>query len=371
MKKLTLALLVTGAATVAFAADQADAKKAPAPAPAAKAVAAQKVAPAAKVDAKAAKPEAKDIWGFLPQTIAEVDGKKVPKEELIKFFTSTLPGGKMPPRLTQDMLKQMASRLVKTFIERKVLMEEAAKAGFKPSQALAEKNFRDNLKKLTKQQLEMVKSQLARSGMTIDKFIADNSAKKQVQDNAAIDAFVNDRLISKISVTDKEVTDYYNNNKAKFKVAGDPKDAMRASHILIAFKDKTPKAEKVAEAKAKDIEARLKKGESFEKLAREYSACPSGKTADGSLGAFKAGQMVKPFEDAVKNLKPGQVSGLVKTKFGYHIIRRDALKQASMKTLKEEAPMIKQLLKQQKIAKQATPFIKSIEKKHNIKYFVK
>lgn len=85
---------------------------------------------------------------------------------------------------------------------------------------------------------------------------------------------------------------------------------IRASHILV---EKQSQAIKVQEE--------LKAGASFSELARRYSTCPSGKRG-GDLGQFGRGQMVKEFEVAAFALKPGQVSEPVKTKFGYHIIKR-------------------------------------------------
>jgi peptidyl-prolyl cis-trans isomerase C len=83
----------------------------------------------------------------------------------------------------------------------------------------------------------------------------------------------------------------------------------RASHILV--KDR-PLAE--------DILRRVKKGASFESLAREFSTCPS-KSSGGDLGWFGPGKMVAPFESAVKRLSPGSVGDVVQTQFGYHIIK--------------------------------------------------
>jgi len=84
----------------------------------------------------------------------------------------------------------------------------------------------------------------------------------------------------------------------------------RASHILVQDKS-------LADA----IIKRLKSGGSFEALARDFSTCPS-KSKGGDLGWFSEGQMVKPFEDAVKKGGKGRMMGPVKTQFGYHIIRK-------------------------------------------------
>jgi len=84
----------------------------------------------------------------------------------------------------------------------------------------------------------------------------------------------------------------------------------KASHILV--QDKV-----LAEA----ILKRLKEGGSFETLARDFSKCPS-RSKGGDLGWFGEGQMVKPFEDAVKKTAKGRIMGPVKTQFGFHIIKK-------------------------------------------------
>lgn len=85
--------------------------------------------------------------------------------------------------------------------------------------------------------------------------------------------------------------------------------AVRASHILVDTKEE-----------AQSIEQRLQNGISFEYLAQKYSKCPSSQKG-GDLGFFRRGQMVKEFEDAAFNMEPGQVSGPVKTQFGWHLIK--------------------------------------------------
>ncbi len=104
-------------------------------------------------------------------------------------------------------------------------------------------------------------------------------------------------------------------------------EKVSASHILLSYKGagsgETTRSEEDAKKLAEELLAKIKKGEDFAVLARENSDCPSGKSASGSLGEFGRGAMVKEFEDAAFALKVGEVSGLVKTSFGYHIIRRD------------------------------------------------
>ena len=86
--------------------------------------------------------------------------------------------------------------------------------------------------------------------------------------------------------------------------------SIRASHILVN-----------QEFEINDLVKKIEQGETFEKLAKDFSLCPSGQSG-GDLGQFGRGQMVKPFEQAAFELEVGQVSSPVKTQFGYHLIKR-------------------------------------------------
>jgi len=87
-------------------------------------------------------------------------------------------------------------------------------------------------------------------------------------------------------------------------------DTMNAQHILVDH-----------EYEANDLIKKLEEGTTFEKLAEDFSNCPSGKQG-GNLGEFRKGMMVPAFEKAVLELNVGDVSGPVKTQFGYHLIKR-------------------------------------------------
>ena len=85
---------------------------------------------------------------------------------------------------------------------------------------------------------------------------------------------------------------------------------LKAQHILVSH-----------EYEAKDLLRKIQEGVEFDKLAKDFSNCPSAK-AGGHLGEFPKGRMVRAFEEALLKLSPGETSGVVKTQFGYHLIKR-------------------------------------------------
>ena len=152
---------------------------------------------------------------------------------------------------------------------------------------------------------------------------------------------------STINITDAEIAKYYKNHEKEDYFEA---EQVAAAHILIKV-EAGDDDQKKADAK-KEIEAVLEKarnGEDFVELAKEYSQGPSGPKG-GDLGYFERGKMVKPFEDAVFALSPGDISDVVETQFGYHIIKLNDKKPETKKLLEEvKGEIDKKLRKEQAI----------------------
>jgi peptidyl-prolyl cis-trans isomerase D len=154
---------------------------------------------------------------------------------------------------------------------------------------------------------------------------------------------------SQVSVSDAEIADAYNKNKDKFATP----EKRTASHILIAVKKGASADEQAkAKAKAEQVLAQVRKNPNdFAKIAKTESQDPGSAELGGDLGTVEKGVFVKPVEDAIFALKDGQVSDLVQSEFGYHIIKVTSVKPASVKTLDEAKPEIAAELKKQKMSK--------------------
>lgn len=128
-----------------------------------------------------------------------------------------------------------------------------------------------------------------------------------------------DTLKKTITVPEKDLRDYYEQNKSRY---GAPEER-RARHILIKVDKSAPAAERAkAKARAEDVLAQVRKNPAaFAELAKKYSDDPGSKDQGGELGFFNREAMVKPFSDAAFALKPGEISGVVESDFGYHIIQ--------------------------------------------------
>lgn len=164
------------------------------------------------------------------------------------------------------------------------------------------------------------------------KLLSTEAEKRKLQDSAKVKrqmSAIRDQVLANALVTDVQdsiddaaIKKYYDEHKAQL-------DRVAARHILIRTPDsKMPAApgkpaltEEQAKARADDIYKRLKAGEDFAKLAREYSDDSGSAAEGGDLGSFTRGRMVAPFEQAAFALKEGEISQPVKSPFGWHIIQ--------------------------------------------------
>jgi peptidyl-prolyl cis-trans isomerase D len=138
-------------------------------------------------------------------------------------------------------------------------------------------------------------------------------------------------LRAQLSISDSEVKAFYEANKSRYQEA----EQRRASHILILLDEKASDADKAkakekAETLLKEVNANPSK---FAAVARQNSQDPGSATQGGDLGFFSSGMMVKPFEEAVWRLKEGEISSVVQSDFGFHIIRLTGIKGGKAKPL--------------------------------------
>ncbi|MBX9901859.1 MAG: SurA N-terminal domain-containing protein [Burkholderiaceae bacterium] len=159
----------------------------------------------------------------------------------------------------------------------------------------------------------------------------------------------NEAIAAQITVSDDELKTVYEANKKQYS----SDEQRRASHILLNLKKDADAAEqKRVKDKAEAILAELKKKpESFAKLAKENSQDPGSAERGGDLDFFGKGAMVKPFEEAVNKLKEGEISGLVQSDFGIHIIQLTGIKPAGIKPFDEVKGQIAAEIKRQKAGK--------------------
>lgn len=354
------------------AAEKAAAAPAAAPATAQPAVASPFLKSAADTAAKDANA---DPLAFLPDVVAKIGDEKITKADILVEFKPVIAMMKESGQLDSipaDVWKTEVKERLDDLISTKLLLKLAEADGYKPDPAKAEEEF----KKLTAQiPPEQLAETLAKQGMT------EEAIKTRIAMGLAIQKWIEDKVSSSIKISDADAEKFYRENQERFKKP----ETVRASHILIKVDELDPEKAKgmtddqkkkaneelkqQALKKAKDILARLKQGEDFAKLATENSACPS-KEKGGDLGAFERGKMAEEFEKAAFSLKPGEMSDVVETEFGYHIIKTTEKKESEFMPLQDVKSFLVEGLKNQKVSEIVQEKIETEKKNKKVEIFV-
>ncbi|HTM49917.1 MAG TPA: peptidylprolyl isomerase [Bryobacteraceae bacterium] len=151
------------------------------------------------------------------------------------------------------------------------------------------------------------------------------------------------KITEAVSVSDEQVRRAYEQNKDRYRTP----ERVKARHILLMTSGKSPQEEAKIKAQAEDVLKQLKSGGNFAELAKKYSEDPGSKDKGGDLDWVVRGQTVPEFEKALYALKPNEISSIVKTQYGFHIIQALEKQDAHLKSLDEvKAELITELKKQ-------------------------
>jgi peptidyl-prolyl cis-trans isomerase C len=346
---LSLALALSLAATASLGAADAPSKtktkkSAPAPAPAS--------APAPVPDPAPA-PAAKPL--VLPDPVAIVEGDPIKKADLEAAFKNMLAARKMPPDSLPEAQKAQGYRMVlDDMILEKLVMKRAAETKVTDEEVNAQfERIKTNFGSE-----EELKKQIEAAGETIDK------VKTGLRERLRQEHWINDQVKGKAEVSDADAEDFYKKNPEQFKAP----EQVRASHILITVaQDAKPEVVIEKEKAAKDIAARVKKGEAFDKLAKELSEDPSAKQNSGDLDFFTKEAMVPEFSTAAFAMKKDEISEPVRSQFGYHVIKVTDRKDAETVTLEKAKPQLVAYLKQQKRQTEIQKIVQDLRAKADVK----
>jgi len=207
-------------------------------------------------------------------------------------------------------------------------------------------------------------SQVKPTDAELEAFYKENQAQFQAPEQASIEYVVLDieSVRKGLTVNEQDLKTYYEQNVAR--LGG--QEERRASHILIAVPKGAPEADRQkARARAEELLAQVKKApDSFAEVAKKNSQDPGSAPQGGDLDFFARGAMAKPFEDAAFALAKGQVSGIVETEFGYHIVKVTDVKVPRQRNFEQmkpelEAEVAKQLA-QRKYAETADTFTNTV-----------
>lgn len=251
---------------------------------------------------------------------------------LVKLFSPDL-----------DLTKVPRADVVDQLLEENMLLAEAEKQGITVSADKVDAAYQEVEASLIGQFGDKAKLEAAfkKEGL------AAQDLKAVVANNLTLQQLYT-KVTGDIQVTETEVEKYYTEHQAEFQVP----EQVKASHILVA-------EEKLAE----EIRERLLEGEDFAELAKEYSIDPGSRESGGELGYFPPGQMVAEFDKAAFSTPVGELSPVVKTTFGYHIIKVEDKKPARTLTLDEVREYLAAQLEGQKKDEKFQAFVDDLRAK--------
>jgi peptidyl-prolyl cis-trans isomerase C len=178
--------------------------------------------------------------------------------------------------------------------------------------------------------------------------------------------YLQKEIIDKITINDDKARSYYKDHIEVFKTP----EMIRARHILIKTEaSATDEEKKKAKAKAEEVLAKIKKGEDFSKLASEVSNDPGTKDKGGDLDFFPKGTMVPAFEEVAFSLKPGEVSGIVETEYGYHLIKMEEKKDAHLEPYENIKDKVKDQALQEMRKAAVTEFVDNAMKNARVEVY--
>ncbi len=251
------------------------------------------------------------------EAVATVDDEKITANEVYQL-----------------MLDQVGSQAVEQLILERLLDKEAAKQNV----ALTDADYDAEINKIKEARSwddTTFNQQLESAGLTLDEL------KKQMKPQLQLTKLVEPQ----IQVTDEELQTYYDENKTQYETP----EQVKASHILVENK-----------AEAEELLAQIKGGADFAELAKEHSKDPGSAAQGGDLGFFGKGQMVAPFEEAAFALEIGEVSDIVESTHGFHIIKLVEKKAATTATFEEKKEEIRETVFQQKLGERTSAYVEEL-----------
>jgi len=244
-------------------------------------------------------------------------------EETYQQLKSALPEGERMPS---------KRKLLERMIENKLLLQEAKREGIKVSKGEVQENI-ERVKStfLSEKAFELA---LEREGIKI----AD--LEKRYGEELIVKKLIDREVKPEIEVSRKEIREYYEKNKKRFR----EEERVKIRHILV---EDYSEARKILEE--------LKSGAPFEKIVKE-----------GHLGTFKRGQLDRRVEEVAFNLKEGEISEIIKTESGYHIIKLKKKEKARLRNLSEVKEVIRNILSSQRMEQKLKEYLKKLKAKQEI-----
>lgn len=256
-----------------------------------------------------------------------------------------------------DMVPGVRSKVIDDLIDKELLFQESRKKGIEIEDKAVDARM-DALKKQFPNE-EAFQEEMNRMDLT------EESLRLQIKKDMTVQQLVERNILVKVKVSDEDAKAFYDRHPELFKET----EKVRASHILIESQaDTDPVTKDQRRKKLEGVKKRMDGGEDFASLAKEFSHCPSAEKG-GDLGYFERGQMAKPFEEAAFSMKPGEISDIVVTPFGFHLIKLTDRRPARTVPYEESKERINQHLQRLKFTEEMNAYLGELKKKSKVEKY--
>jgi peptidyl-prolyl cis-trans isomerase C len=314
-------------------------------------------APPQSAQAQTAAPVVKPMPAKLPNVVAKVNGEPIERWELENGLkrAEARAGSVVPPEKRDEVLRGVLDQLVAYHLVAQAARDQKVDV----TDADVEGQMQTIRQSFPTEQA--FQQGIAAQALTMDEL------KRQTRMSLQIQKVIESQINSKVSIADSEVDAFYKQNLDRFKEG----ESVHASHILIGVQPGSSAADKqAAKAKAQQILKQVRGGGDFGALARETSQDPGSAPNGGDLGFFQKGQMTPAFEKAAFELKPGAISNVIESPFGFHIIKVIERRPARTVPFAEVSPQIKDFLTQNQRQTKLQQFIDEKKAKTKIEILV-
>lgn len=283
----------------------------------------------AVVSAQEAPPASSDPQKF-PDVVARVNTTEISKARLLRRAEALK--SQIPPSEAEEGFYQ---RVLGDMVSSELLYQAAETKGLAPADAEVDSELDTQRQRFGDE--AAFESALKQRGLTIDE------VKHDLKKELGIQRLVERDFIPQVTVTEEGKKTFYDENQESMQ---QPME-FKAAHILISVDESaTPEKKAELKKKAESIRNMLEMGQDFAELAAKNSGDPGSKNNGGELGWMPEGQTVPPFEAAMKSLEPGELSELVETRYGYHIIKLQERRGSGAVPYEEVEERIEEFLKQ-------------------------
>jgi peptidyl-prolyl cis-trans isomerase C len=302
-------------------------------------------------------PAIKPVPAEIPAVVARVNNEDISKSDFENAVRNLESSARSPvPPTERDRVYR---RVLEELIGYKLLLQESRARKVVVPDADLDARMGEVQKQFPSE--DAFKKMLEARSITVQQ------VRAELKNELVVNRLIESEIASKVVVRGDEIDSFYQKNTKQFQVP----EKVRASHVLIgvpAGADAPAKA--AAMTTATTVLKKARAGGDFAALAREYSQDPGTAASGGDLGFFEQGKMVGAFNEAAFKLAKGEISDVVETEFGYHIIKVTDKQPGRTVPLDEARPQIENYLKSVNRQKELQTFVRSLRSKSKVDVFI-